>query len=102
MCHGGDGRDHERRPDRMAENRGADGSSPDSLDAVTEMIAEFGVDKRQLREALAILTERRQTVESLVRASALPRRTVKSLLRTASRDLNSNTDKALIRADQAA
>jgi len=86
----------------MVENRGADGSSPDSLDAVTEMVAEFGVGKRQLREALAILTERRQTVESLVRASALPRRTVESLLRAADRDLDSNADGALIRADRAA
>jgi N4-bis(aminopropyl)spermidine synthase len=86
----------------MIENRGADGSSPDSLDAVTEMVAEFGVSKRQIREALAILIERRQTVESLVRASALPRGTVESLLRAADRDLDRNADGALIRADRAA
>src|SRR5215472_7451145 len=86
----------------MMENRGADGSSPDSLDAVTEMVAEFGVSKRQLREALAMLTERRQTVESLVRASALPRKTVESLLQAADRDLDQNADGALIRADRAA
>jgi N4-bis(aminopropyl)spermidine synthase len=86
----------------MMESRGAGGSSPDSLDAVTELVAGFGVGKRQLREALAILTERRQTVESLVRASALPRRTVESLLRAADRDLDSNADGALIRADRAA
>jgi len=86
----------------MVENRGADEGFPDSLDAVAEMVAEFGVGKRRLREALAILTERRQTVESLVRASALPRRTVESLLRAADRDLDSNADGALIRADRAA
>lgn len=86
----------------MMENRGAGGSPADSLDAVTEMVAGFGVGRRQLREALAILTERRQTVESLVRASALPRRTVESLLRAAECDLDSNADGALIRADRAA
>jgi N4-bis(aminopropyl)spermidine synthase len=86
----------------MMENRGAGGSSPDSLDAVTKLVAEFGVRKRQLRAALAMLTERRQTVESLVRASALPRRTVESLLRAADRDLDSNADGALIRPDRAA
>jgi predicted methyltransferase len=86
----------------MTENRGADGSSRSSLDAVTELVAAFGVGKRQLREALAMLTERRQTVESLVRASALPRRTVESLLRAADGDLDRNADGALIRADRAA
>jgi N4-bis(aminopropyl)spermidine synthase len=87
---------------RMKENRGTDGSPLDSLDAVTEMVAGFGVSKRQLQEALAMLTERRQTVESLVRASALPRRTVESLLGAADRDLDRNADGALIRADRAA
>src|SRR6266700_2706770 len=86
----------------MAENRGAGGSPRDSLDAVTEMVAGFGVGNRRRREALAMLTERRQTVESLVSACALPRRTVESLLRAADPDLDKNADGAVIRADRAA
>jgi len=34
----------------MVENRGADEGFPDSLDAVAEMVAEFGVGKRRLRD----------------------------------------------------
>ena len=86
----------------MAENRAAGGSSGDSLDAVAVIVAKFGVGNRRLREALAMLAERRQTVESLVRASALPRRTVESLLQAADRDLDKNAGGAVIRADRAA
>ncbi len=49
-----------------------------------------------------MLAERRQTIESLVRASALPRRTVESLLRAADRDLDKNADGFVIRADRVA
>lgn len=49
-----------------------------------------------------MLTERRQTTESLVRASALPRRTVESLLRAADRDLDEDADGFVIRADRVA
>jgi predicted methyltransferase len=84
----------------VTENRAAGGSPRDSLDAVTEIVAGFGVSNRRLREALAMLTERRQTVESLVRACALPRRTVESLLRAADRDLDKNADGVVIRADR--
>lgn len=85
----------------MTENRAAGGGSRDSLDAVTEIVAGLGVSNRRVREALAMLTERRQTVESLVRACALPRRTVESLLRAADRDLDQNADGAVIRANRA-
>lgn len=86
----------------MTENRAAGGTSRDSLDAVTEVVAGFGAGNRRLREALAMLTERRQTAEGLVRGCALPRRTVESLLRAADRDLDTNADGAMIRADRAA
>ena len=80
----------------------ADERSGDCLDAVAEVVGEFGIGKRRLREALAMLTERRQTVESLVRACALPRKTVESLLRAADRDLDTSAAGAIIRADRVA
>jgi N4-bis(aminopropyl)spermidine synthase len=75
--------------------------SQDALDAVAEVVAGFGVGKRRLREAVAMLTERRHTTESLVRASALPRRTVESLLHAADPDLDKTADGFMIRADRA-
>ena len=80
----------------------AEGPASDSLVAVAGIVTEFGVGKRPLREVLAMLTERRQTIESLVRASALPRRTVESLLRAADSDLDRNASGFVIRADRVA
>jgi N4-bis(aminopropyl)spermidine synthase len=81
---------------------GADGPAGDPLDAVAEVIARFGVDKRRLQLALALLTERHQTLDSLVRGCALPRRTVESLLRAAGPDLDQNVSGAAIKAARAA
>jgi N4-bis(aminopropyl)spermidine synthase len=80
----------------------ADGHAGDSLDAVAEVIARFGVDRRRLQLALALLAERHQTLDSLVRGCALPRRTVESLLRAAGPDLDQHASGAAIRADRAA
>lgn len=79
-----------------------EGPAGDSLAAVARIVAESGVGKRRLREVLAMLTERRQTMESLVRASALPRRTVESLLRAAGSDLDQNASGYMIQADRVA
>jgi N4-bis(aminopropyl)spermidine synthase len=73
---------------------------PAAVDAVAEVIGAFGVGKRRLREALAMLARRPHTVESLVRASALPRRTVESLLRAAGPDLAGDAGGWMIRADR--
>jgi N4-bis(aminopropyl)spermidine synthase len=75
--------------------------SPHALDAVADVVAEFGVGKRRLRAAVAALTERRHTTESLVRACALPRRTVESLLRAADPDLDKDASGSMIRVDLA-
>ncbi len=80
----------------------AAGAASDPLAAVAALVAEAGVGKRRLREVLAMLTERRQTIDSLVRASALPRRTVESLLRAADSDLDRNAPGFEIRADRVA
>jgi N4-bis(aminopropyl)spermidine synthase len=79
----------------------ADGRAGNSLDAVGEIMGRFGVDKRRLQLALALLTERHQTLDSLVRGCALPRRTVESLLRAADPDLDQNASGVTIKADRA-
>src|ERR1700691_159691 len=75
--------------------------SPHALDAVADVVAEFGVGKRRLRAAVAALTERRHTTESVVLACALPRRTVESMLRAADPDLDKDASGCMIRADLA-
>ncbi|MGH3168680.1 MAG: bis-aminopropyl spermidine synthase family protein, partial [Trebonia sp.] len=82
----------------MTVSRGADQRARDCLDAVGELVAEFGVDKRRLQKAIAMLTERHQTVDTLVRGCALPRRTVESLLRAADPDLDRNASGLMIKA----
>ena len=72
-----------------------------ALDAVAAVAGELGVGKRPLRQALALLTERRQTADDLVRACALPRRTVDALLRAAAGDLDADAGGFLIGPDLA-
>jgi N4-bis(aminopropyl)spermidine synthase len=86
---------------RVTGHPDAGGHAGDSLDAVAEVVARFGVDKRRLQLALALLTERHQTLDSLVRGCALPRRTVESLLRAAGPDLDQNASGVAIKADRA-
>jgi hypothetical protein len=69
------------------------------MDAVAEVVAGFGVDKRRVQQALAMLTEGPQTVDGLVRGCALARRTVESLLRAADPDLDKSAGGASVRAD---
>ena len=75
-------------------------SCRDPLDAVAEVVAGFGVGARPLREAITLLSERRLTLESLVRECALPRRTVETLLRAADTDLDRGEGGFVIRADR--
>jgi N4-bis(aminopropyl)spermidine synthase len=77
-------------------------SADDGLEAAAEVVAGFGVGKRRLREAMAMLTDGRQSIESLVRGCALPRRIVESLVRAADPDLDHGEGGFVIRPDRLA
>lgn len=86
----------------MTVNQEAGGQARGGLDAVAEVVAGFGADRRRLQRAIALLTEGPQTVDSLVRECALPRRTVESLLRAAECDLAGDAAGLAVRGDLAA
>jgi hypothetical protein len=56
----------------------------------TEFVGTFGVRGRAVREAIALLTEGAPSLAQLVRATALPRRTVEELLDALAEDLASD------------
>jgi hypothetical protein len=58
------------------------------LDAVAAFVAAAGVGGRRLREAVQRLTDGPQSLDDLIRDTALPRRTVEALLRAAGPDLH--------------
>ncbi|HEU0089046.1 MAG TPA: bis-aminopropyl spermidine synthase family protein [Pseudonocardiaceae bacterium] len=74
----------------------------DPLEAVAEVVAGFGVNARPLRQVLALLTEGPQTLDELVRACAVPRRTVEALLRAAEPDLDQRAGAVWVRPDRVA
>lgn len=57
------------------------------LRAVAAHVAHEGIAARPLRQVIALLTDEEQTLETLVHASGLPRRTVESLLLAMEPDL---------------
>lgn len=81
--------------------RGA-GVVADPLEAVAEVVAGFGINGRRLRQVLAMLTEGPQTLDELVRACAVPRRTVEALLRAAGVDLDERSGSVRVRPDRVA
>jgi hypothetical protein len=57
------------------------------MDALVRYIAGYGVAARPLRHAVALLTDRAYPLDELVRATALPRRTVEEVLAAIGSDL---------------
>ncbi|HET9141449.1 bis-aminopropyl spermidine synthase family protein [Actinophytocola sp.] len=80
----------------------SDDRTDDALDAVSGLVARHGVGGRRLRQALAMLTEGAYPLDELIRACALPRRTVEALLRAVQPDLDSTRDGFAIRAERSA
>ncbi len=57
------------------------------IDAVAELVAAYGAHARPLREVVAALTERAWSLDELIRATAVPRRTVEELVAVLGADL---------------
>ncbi|MDQ3152100.1 MAG: bis-aminopropyl spermidine synthase family protein [Actinomycetota bacterium] len=74
----------------------------DPLEAVAEVISGRGATGRRLRQVLAMLTEGPHTSEELVRACAVPRRTVEALLRAAGTDLDERAGSVQVRPNRVA
>jgi N4-bis(aminopropyl)spermidine synthase len=72
----------------------------DPTDRVAELIAAAGAGGRRLREAILLLAERPRTLDELIRATALSRRTLESLLDAARPDLTTAGDRFGLRPDR--
>lgn len=66
----------------------AEPAAPEPIDAVAAFLAAAGARARRLREILALLTEGAHTLDDLIRAPAVPRRTVEELLTAAGNDVD--------------
>jgi hypothetical protein len=77
-------------------------TAENSLNAVANVLTGAGINGRPIRLALAMLIEGPHTLDELVRACALPRRTVESLLRAADSDLTKAAGRYAISRDRLA
>ncbi|MCK9901038.1 bis-aminopropyl spermidine synthase family protein [Frankia sp. Cpl3] len=73
-----------------------------SVDAVSAYLGGFGVRSRPLREILSLLTRASQPIETLIAATATPRRAVEDLLRNLGEDLTEDSGRFRIRPDMSA
>lgn len=76
-------------PDAAA---GHEGVGPDPVSAVAELVARHRPDSRRIRHLLALLTGEPMNLAALVQRSALPRRTVESVLAALGGDLSRSGD----------
>lgn len=84
-------------PSRDTHGVDSPGPTHDPLAAVAELVSGFGVRARPLRDAVGRLTEGGQTLDSLVAATGLSRRTLEALLEALGRDVDTHRGERAIR-----
>jgi Branched-chain polyamine synthase A C-terminal domain len=81
---------------------GSEAGAPAPITAVQDLVAARRPDSRRLRELIALLTDGPRDLAALIRCSALPRRTVESVLSALADDLTRDGAAVMIRPAAAA
>src|ERR1700690_1778658 len=80
---------------------GTDSGPPEPISVLAELVARHRPDSRRIRQLIALLTAEPMNLAALIQRSALPRKTVESVLSALNGDLSRSGDQVRIRPGQA-
>src|ERR1700690_2523718 len=80
---------------------GTDSGPPEPISVLAELVAPHRPNSRRIRQLLALLTAEPMNLAALIQRSALPRKTVESVLSALNGDLSRSGDQVRIRPGQA-